>query len=217
VTPAQIETAARRKYNSTSSSFFATAEIYDLIYQAELEIAEETKVIEVTALVSGGSIDGTRAYAIPTTISEVKRVEYDGRKLTKIDFDQDDVLTLFDSNTTVEGEPFQFSEWGGSLYLRPIPDTSSLQIRVYGFGLPAEVTSPSQVLEVPAIFHMKIVDRVVGEMAMKDSNTAIGSQYISLWYEHHLPKIKAWYSKKKSASGFRVVKDVESLSNIGDL
>lgn len=217
MTPAQIETAARRKYNSASSSFFSSSEIYDLIYQAELEIAEETKVIEVTALFSGGSTASTRAYAIPSTISEVKRVEYDGRKLQKIDFDQDDVQTLFDSNTTATGDPLYFSEWNGSIYLRPIPNASSDQIRFYGYGLPLPVTTASQVLEVPTLFHLKIVDRVVAEMAMKDQNPTVSQTYFDLWYNRHLPAIKKWYAKKRTAAAFKTVKDVDTLVPFGDM
>lgn len=207
-----ITAAARRKYNSTSSSFFADAELWDLIYQAELEIATVTKCLEGRTVISGGSIDGTQGYAFPTGVLEVKRVEYNGAKLQPIDFRQDDALTLANSNSTAEGDPLYYYVWDNTLYLRPIPDTSSVQIRVYYYKEPTIVTSSSQTLEVPALFHMSIVDRVVAEMAAKDQNFQTAQYYMDLWENKHLPRAKAWARKRRSGDAFNTVKDESALA-----
>lgn len=205
MTPSEIETAARRKYNSVNSGFFSSNEVYDLIYQAELEIARETKMLE--GLTTTTSTASTRDYAYPTGVLEIKRVEYDGQKLEKIDFREDDSITVFDSNATTEGTPLYYTDWGNTLYLRPVPDTSSVQIRIYYYKMPTAVTSASQTLEVPALFHMSIVDYVVAEMAMKDLNTAIANAYWDKWYNKHMPAMKAWVRKRRTGDAFSVVKD----------
>lgn len=210
MTPAQIETAARRKYNSLSSSFFATAEIYDLIYQAELEISAITKMLEGRTVISGGSVAGTQSYAFPTGVLELKRVEYDGKELLKIDFRQDDAATAGDSNTTSQGIPEFYYEWDNTLYLRPIPSASSEQIRLYYYKEPVAVTSASQTLEVPATWHMAIVDFVVAEMAAKDKQFDQATFYMDRWQNVHLPAMLAWVRKRKTGSRFNIVKDVES-------
>lgn len=210
MTPAQIETAARRKYNSASSSFFATAEIYDLIYQAELEIARETKMLEGRTTTT--STASTQSYAYPTGVLEIKRVEYDGAKLTPIDLRDDDALTLLNSNTTAEGTPIYYYDWENTVYLRPIPDTSADQIRIYYYKEPTAVTSASQTLEVPALFHMCIVDYVTAEMAMKDGSQAVAQLYFDKWYDKHMPAMKAWVRKRKTGDGFKVVKDESTLN-----
>lgn len=209
MTPAEIETAARRKYNSTSSSFYAAAEIYDLIYQAELEIARDTKMLEgVTTTTSTAS---TQSYSYPTGVLEIKRVEYNGAKLQPIVFRQDDNLTLFNSNETTVGTPIYYYDWAKTLYLRPIPQTSSVQIRIYYYKEPAQVTSATQVLEVPALFHMCIVDYVVAEMAAKDQDHVTSNQYFDKWYNKHMPAMKAWTHKRRTGDAFKVVNDVDAL------
>ena len=212
MTPAEIETASRRKYNSASSSFFSSAEIYDLIYQAELEIAQKTRMLEglSTALTT---TSGTRNYSMTSVMSELKRVEYNGSKLKKIDMREDDSLTLSNSDSTATGTPQYYSEWNRTIYLRPTPDTSSVVLRVYYYALPAPITSASQVLEVPALFHMCIVDYVAAEMASKDENHKTASVYFDKWYNKHLPEMEAWVAKKKRGDSFKVVKD--ELDTIG--
>ena len=212
MTPAQIVTAARRKYNSTSSSFYSDAEIYDLIYQAELEIALETKILEGRTVISGGSVDGTQGYAFPTGCLEVRRVEYNGQKLKYIDFQQDDALTLANSNTTAEGTPQYYYIWDSTIYLRPIPDTSSVQIRVYYYKEPTAVTTAGQTLEVPAALHLMMVDRIAAELAAKDQNFDTAQYYMDLWLNSHMPRIKRWARKRKTGDAFKVVKDEEALA-----
>jgi hypothetical protein len=207
MTPAQIETAARRKYNSSSSSFFATAEIYDLIYQAELEIARETKMLEGRTTISGGTIASTQSYSYPTGVLEIKRVEVNGYKLKPIDFREDDALTLINSNTTTTGQPIYYFNWSNTVYLRPIPDTSSQEIKIYYYKEPLIVTSATQTLEVPALFHMSIADYVVAEMAAKDLNSTVSSMYFDKWYNKHLPAMKRWVRNRRTGDAFNVVKD----------
>ena len=212
MTPAQIVTAARRKYNSASSTFFADAEIYDLIYQAELEIATVTKCLEGRTVISGGSVAGTQSYAFPSGVLELKRVEYDGTKLTPIDFRQDDALTLADANATAQGTPIYYYVWDSTIYFRPIPATSSEQIRLYYYKEPVAVTTASQTLEIPALFHMSMVDRVVAELAAKDQNFETASYYMDLWENKHMPRIRAWGRKRRTGDAFNTVKDEASLA-----
>lgn len=211
MTPQQIEDAARRKYNSVGSSFYAQAEIWDLIYQAECEIAAETRMLEGRTVISGGTVAGTQAYAYPTGVLELKRVEVDGQRLDKIDLKDDDDITIFNSNTTEQGTPQYYWSWNQSIYLRPIPDTSALQIRLFYYAEPALVITASQVLEVPAIHHMRIVDKVVGEMIAKDSKSD-SNYYLSKWDEIHMPAMIKWVRKRKTGDGFSVVKDEETTS-----
>lgn len=208
MTPQQIEDMARRKYNSFGSTFFSQAEIWDLIYQAECEIASETKMLEGRTLISGGTVAGTQSYAFPTGVLELKRVEVDGQRLEKIDLRDDDDITLFNSNSTERGTPQFYWVWAETIYFRPTPDESSLQIRLYYYADPALVVDPDQVLEVPAIHHTRIVDKVVGEMMAKDEKPE--NYYLQKWDRVHMPAIRAWVRKRKTSDKFNVVKDEES-------
>lgn len=213
MTPAQIETAARRKYNSSSSNFFATAEIYDLIYQAETEIAVKTRMLEGRTTISGGSIASTQSYTLPTGALEIKRVEYSGAKLERIDLRQDDAATMMNSNSTQTGVPQYYYFWNSTLYLRPIPAASSDQIRIYYYVEPALITSATQVLEVPAVWHMPIVDFVVSEMAAKDGQFDMADFYFQRWTNVHIPAMLAWVKKRRTGDQFNMVKDVDTLND----
>lgn len=215
MTPAQIETAARRKYNSSSSSFYSSNEIYDLIYQAELEAAEQCKVIEGLSTATS-TVAGTQSYAFPTNAFEIKRVEYNGAKLKPIDMTQDDSLTLLNSNTTAQGTPSHYWIWNDTIYLRPIPDAVQT-LKIYSYNRPAAVTSASQTLEIPVLFHMCIVDFVVAEMMLKDGEAALAQVYLNRWYDRHLPRMEKWVARRKRGDRFNVVKNVDELigTNIG--
>lgn len=209
MTPAQIETAARRKYNSSNSSFYSSTEIYDLIYQAECEIARETKMLE--GYTTTTSTASTQTYSFPSGVLEIKRVEYNGAKLQRIDFREDDSLTMLNSATTSTGTPLYYYVWNNTIYLRPIPDTSSVTIKIWYFKEPAAVTTSSQTLEVPALFHMCIADFVTSELAAKDLQFDIAQYYRNLWYEKHLPSMNAWVAKRKTGDAFKVVKDADNI------
>ena len=213
MTPQQIEDAARRKYNSYSSSFYSSAEIWDLIYQAELEIARETRMLE--GLTTTTTTASTQSYSFPTGVLELKRVEYDGQALTKIDFRDDDLLTFTNSNTTSEGTPSYYFVWNDTIYLRPIPDTSSKEIKIYYYKLPAIVTSASQTLEVPNLFHMSIADYVTAELAQKDGNNQVAQLYFDKWYNKHLPAMIKWSRRRRSSDQFAVVKDADTIGSGG--
>jgi len=219
VTPQLIEDAARRKYNSVGSTFFAQAEIWDLIYQAELEIARETKMLEGRTVISGGSVASTQSYAYPTGVLELKRVEYAGVKLKRIDFREDDAITVLNSNTTETGTPVYYYDWDKTIYFRPIPDTSADQIRLYYYKEPIIITSASQTLEIPALFHMSIVDYVTAEMAAKDGNSKASSLYFDKWYDKHLPAMMKWTRKRRTGDSMGVVRDEMDLigTNLGPL
>lgn len=218
MTPQQIEDAARRKYNSVGSSFYSQAEIWDLIYQAECEIATETKMLEGVST-SLTTTAGTQSYAYPTGVSEIKRVEVDGQKLKRIDFREDDALTLLNADTTEQGTSLYYYDWNKTIYLRPIPSTSSLTIKIYYYKEPALVTSASQTLEVPAIFHMCIVDYVTAEMAAKDRQFDTSEKYFQKWYEVHMPRMMKWTRKRRTGDSFNIVKDEALLvgTHLGSL
>lgn len=218
MTPQQIEDAARRKYNSVGSSFYAQAEVWDLIYQAELEIARETKMLEGkdTSLTTTA---GTQSFSYPTGVLEIKRIEVNGSKLKKIDFREDDALTLLNSTSTTRGTPLYYYDWAKTIYMRPLPDTSAQTIGIFYYKEPAIVTSASQTLEIPNLFHMCIVDYVVAEMAAKDTNFEMAKTYWEKWYDKHMPSMLKWTRKRRTGDAFNIVKTEEGLigTHLGNL
>jgi hypothetical protein len=125
LTPQQIENAARRKYNSVGSSFYAQEEIWDLIYQAECEIAAEARILEFKATVSAEAI-------IPFTdldnLHEITKVFMGAQRLHKIDMQQAEAMGFnVTDNTETTGTPQYYmdrtSAAGRALFLYPSSDT----------------------------------------------------------------------------------------------
>jgi hypothetical protein len=201
MTSAQIEAAARNKYNSTGDTFYTSSEIVDYIYQAQLELAQACPIIE--AVYSTTSVASQQEYSYPTNTTEIKRITYDGRKLQPITFRQDDAVTGLDSDTTSTGTPEYYMIWNRTLYLRPIPATSSQTIKIFSINEP-QVMTTSSALEVPSLFHMDIVNFVAAQMAYKDDNQRRGDVYMNLW-EAAKRRAVAWTKRRKRGDGFAAV------------
>ena len=205
MTSAQIEAAARNKYNSTGDTFYSSAEIVDYIYQAQLELAQVCPIIEATY--STTSVASQQEYAYPTNTSVIKRIEFDGRKLSPITMRDDDSITGLLSTTTSIGTPEFYFIWNRTLYLRPVPATAALTIKIYSINEPQAMTT-SSALEVPTLFHMDIVDFVVAQMAYKDENSRVGQLYEARW-EKAKGRAAIWVNKRKRGDGFASVQTEE--------
>lgn len=206
MTPTQIITAARRKYNSVGDTFYADAEILDLLYQCEMELALDAFTIEATATASSAA--GTQSYAYPTRCVALKRVTYNGQKLKKISFSEDDALTFLNENDTTQGTPLYYYEFNSYVYLRPIPD-SIKTIKYFYYKEPTILTS-SDTLETPTKFHMVLVDGIVAEMMYKDENASMGDRYRAK-FEKGILEAKKWQKQRLRQDSFNYVKDNEML------
>jgi len=207
MTLAQIEEAARNKYNSIGSSFYSSQEIYNLIYEAELNMCREGLILENT--VSTSTVIGQQTYDYPTDVIAFKRVTWNGIKLTPIDFRLDDQLTLNNSITDQTQDPQYYWTWNNQIYLRPIPSSVNT-LTMYVYKQPSYITSGGTV-EAPELFHMDIVNFVVSEMAFKDKQGDIATAYYNRWIEG-LRNVRKWSREQKVTDAFNVVKDEESLS-----
>lgn len=206
MTPSAIEEAARRRYNSVGDSFWSSEEILELLYDACLELAQETLCIERTY--STNTVAGTQEYAFPTNTIAIKRVTYNGQKLKFIDMREDDAVTGLDMSTTSQGTPQYYFVWNETISLRPIPNEAAT-LKIWTFNEPSSLTTTST-LEIPSLFHMKLVSYILTEMAAKDSNAVAARFYAEKWEKAKLD-VKRWMQKRKRRDSFAVVKDDEQL------
>lgn len=209
MTPQQVEEAARRRYNAVNSSYWTQDEVFKLIYDAELTLAVEARVIENTNS-STSTVAGTQGYAFPTNCIAIKRLEYNGTKLKPVSMREDDALTLNNSVDTTQGTPQYYFEWNNTVYLRPIPDAVQT-LKFYQYEMPTLLTTASTTLSVPTRCHMHLVDYVGAVMAEKDGNFSMADRMMKRW-EEYVEREKRFTAKKKRTDGFAVVKDEESLA-----
>lgn len=205
MTPSELESAARNRYNAIGDNFYSSLMIMDLIYQAEMELALEAFVIERKYTTT--STAGTRELVYPTNAFSIRKIEYKGEKIYPVSL-EDDPKT---STTEVSGTPTGYAIWNEEIILFPTPDTTSDQIDVYTYNRPQAVTE-SSVLEVPPEYHLQMIDFIISVMYGKDQNLNMAQYHRNLW-EASIARIKRQQMKKKSGDQFAVVRDICDYSN----
>lgn len=206
MTPTDIITLARQKWNSTTDTFYSDAELLTGIYQAQMKLATETscirKVYTTTTVIS------QQEYQKPTNAFSIKRITYNGLKLYKITDREDDAITLNNQTTTATGSPQYYSEWGTAIELRPVPD-DALPLKIYTYDMPSPVTAVS-VLDVPVRYHTDVADFLVAQLATKDKNFSAASQYMAMW-DKAVANAKRYEQKFLRGDAFSHVLDEENL------
>src|SRR3990167_4552067 len=206
MTPQEVNTAARRRYNAVNDDFWSDAEIYDIIYQGSTELATEGLLIESTF--TNSTVANQQEYAWPTNAIAIKRATYDGKKIVPIDFRDDDVLTTLDQATTEVGVPTSYAFWDDIFYLRPIP-SSVKTVKVWAYVRPGVVTA-SSTLEIPTEWHMDLLYLVLREMDAKNKNYTGAMFYCQLWTDA-VNRAKKFAMKKKRRDAFAIVKNVDGI------
>lgn len=207
MTPTELEDIARVRYNAVGDSFFPQDMIFNLMFNAQMELAVKAKAIE--RIYTTTSVASQQAYSYPDQTIMIKRVTFDGAKLSPINMREDDVLTLFDQATTATGTPTHYFIWNRQLYLRDIPATAGLTIRIFSYNKPQAVTSTST-LEVPEEFHFNMVDYILAHFFAKDKDLNMFRYYMDRW-DNAVIDAKRYFSQRKRADSFGMVQDEDSL------
>lgn len=209
MTPAEIELAARNNYNAVNESFWSQDEIFGLIWRACLEYSTIAKGIERTY--SATTVAGTAEYSYPTNTISIRRVTYDGIKLEPIDQRTLDSMSL-NSTSIPEGQPQYYTEWNNELTLFPTPD-DALELKIWSYNEPDEVTNTST-LEIPTVFHGRLVNFVLSEMYAKDKDFPSAQYYRALW-EKDLEEMKRWNKRRKRGDSFGTVINEDVINTVG--
>lgn len=199
-----IVNSCRNKYNSMGSKFWDVGELYQLIYEACLRMAIETKCIERTF--ETVTAPNVQEYDLPEYAIGVKRVTWNGKKLDKISFDDDDLLTGFFETTASTGNPQQYLEWQEKIRLRPIP-AGEQPLLIYTYNEPQPITTGS-ILEIPTRYHVYLLDYVLSCMVFKDEKFDIANKFLDR-FELNLLKIESNIKQLKRAGANGVVKSEE--------
>jgi hypothetical protein len=208
MTPTQLINAIRQRHNAVGDNFYSDEEILSYVYEACCILAREARVIE--AVYTTTTTSGTREYSYPTNTIAIKRVEYNGAKLQPISFREDDQITGLNASTTSTGTPQYYSIWNETLYLRPIPNSSSATLKIFSFNEPQSLTTLST-LEIPTQFQPDTILFALSWMAGKERNFESATYFMNEW-EKRVEKAKAWSKKRLRGDSLTNVVDLESMS-----
>jgi hypothetical protein len=166
----------RSAYNSADGDdFFKDAWMIKQIWAAETQLANEGWVIERTYTTT--STVGTRTLSWPLGALALKEVRYKGKKLLKIDIEQD---PKNDDNDPT-GTPASYAIWEKEILLFPTPDTAADTIQIRTFQTAQELSASTDPLNVPDEYQINISDYVLSEMATKDQNIGLANAYAAKW------------------------------------
>ncbi len=206
MTPTEIETLARQRYNAVGDTFFPQDMLLNHIYNASMILAQKARVIKTIETTS--SVVGQRAYAFPARVISIKRVEYDSRRVDPIDLIDDDTVTLLNSADLSQGSPRFYTQWADEIYFRPIPD-SIKTINIWVYKEPAAITA-SSTMEIPTRYHLNIVDYLLFCMFGQDKDRLMADFHYQIWTKHVEDAIK-WERKREVGDQYKTVKDTDYI------
>ncbi len=206
MTPTELVTYARQRYNAVTDTFFSDPELYTLIWDAQTQLARETNCIR--RVYSTSTVIGQQEYQKPTASYSIKRITYNGQKIFKITDREDDSLTMYNQATTSTGAPQYYWEWDTAIELRPVPDAVNT-LNIYTYDLPQIVTSTTT-LDVPTRYHLDMADFLLKAMCDKEKNFQAGSAYGQSWAKKVMDA-KKYERKLLRGDSFSHVLSEESL------
>jgi hypothetical protein len=191
----------RSAYNvADNDDFFKEQWILNQLWAAENELAIIGWVIERSFTTT--STAGTRAIAWPTNALAIKELRYKGKKLLKLDLEDDPKND--DNNPT--GTPTSYAIWEKEIILFPTPAISADTIQVRTYQTPAQITSTTSSLSVPDEYQIGIADKVLFEMAAKDQNINLATIYKNKW-DRNVEKAKQNMRRQKRSDRCGRTKD----------
>jgi hypothetical protein len=203
MTPTELETYVRQRYNALGDNFFPQLEIFNFFYEAQVQLATEAKCIR--NIYTTTSVEDQRVYDFPTNAFAIARVEYDGERIKPNDFIDDDAETGNSPDDDITGRAEFYQQWGQEIYLRPIPNADGLTIKIYTYDLP-NVPTAVGTLDVPVRYHMKLANYALHCMTLQDKNIAMADRFQALWDKDVKDAIKIELSSK-TEDQLRTVKD----------
>jgi hypothetical protein len=207
LTVTELETLIRLETNTVGDTFWSYNELHNLMWQAHLILAREALLIQRTY--STTSVAGQQDYDFPQNTIAIKRITYNGEKLEPITMREDDALTLSDSSTAATGAPKYYFVWDETIYLRPVPDTSDLPIKIFSYNEPQTISLTS-VFEIPSQFVIDTKYFVMSSMAAKEGDFNKSKYYMGLW-DKAVDNAKKWSKKRLRGDSFSAVQDWETL------
>jgi hypothetical protein len=160
-----IISSGRLRINESSTKFHTDANLVLYCNEAQKYVVRETKCLEAIDT-SNTSISGTQNYALPSDFMALRRVLYDGKKVSKTDFLEIDESGI--DETDYSGTPKSYYLWNDTLYFIPIPSVTGHAIKIFYYNNPATITATTDTLETNTLYDDLLVSYMVYLAFIKD-------------------------------------------------
>lgn len=168
------------------TTYFTNEELYALITAACNEILGVLGLIEALDT-SITTVASTQSYAFPTNVVSIKKLLYNGYPVMHVSPRQAE--TLKEGNVVATGRPEYWYDWNRTIYFVPKP-SEAVTVTLFCEKMHSFIDNSAQTtIDLPAVLHFRMLDRVLGMMYGKDLNVNMMGHYEQMWNTVHIPAI----------------------------
>lgn len=208
MTLSQFVDLVRNRHRATGDTNWSDAEIYAIVTTVCNEVLSLIGLIEATDS-SQTTVAGTQAYTFPSNCAAVKQLNYNGVMLQEISFREWEIYK--NGGTTPSGTPLQWVNWAGQANLIPVPDAVGTLTFYYEKQHPFIDGSSQTTIDLPAVLHGRLANKVIANMYEKDLNQGLARQYEEVWHKVDLPAIMNYARRMKRRGRARVLIDADTM------
>lgn len=160
-----------------TNSHFSNKEIIRWLDIAQNKICTKTDILVKEYTVSGGSIIGTRKYALPDAFRSCLRVRYDKTKITPSTRRTEDNLNDKWDDNTDRATPDRYFIQDTNVYLIKSPDVASKEIEIIYVAMATSLTAFSQTPEILSQLQYLLVSYALYRGYRKMKQPGVGGDY----------------------------------------
>lgn len=207
MTPSEILDTCRNRHNAANDTNWSDLEIYQLLTNRVNEALSYIGFVEQTS-VSIVSVVGTEAYNYPTGAEIIENIDYNNRRLYKIDWSKYNLYKTRGS-TQPRGTPTMFTVWANQILLVPIPSAAGDILKVRYYGIQSTIV-PASTIVLPVSLHPHLVNGVLADMYAKDLNVQLYDRYQAQWQNAVDIAFPRFKSRETSAGQGMVINDCDT-------
>lgn len=181
-----ILTRVQRQFGDEANSQITQADVIRWINDAMREIAHANKLLQVKAVTD--TIVNTGTYALPTDISKLYSVKYNGQTLNVLSIAEVDNLIGVQDMTIQQGyptgTPTHYWIWANQINLWPAPDSALVGgLIAYYTRTPTQVVGVGDTPELPDEYHGRILEYCLAQAYELDENYEVANAKMAAFKE----------------------------------
>jgi hypothetical protein len=160
-----IAIRVKRQFGDEFGAQITDADILRWVNDAMRDIALRNNLLQVKAVTA--TVANQQDYTLPADMLTLHSVRYGTDKLQSLTLSEAD--TFMDTTSSNAGTPVYYSQWGSTISLYPIPSDAATSLNIYYTRQPVVVDDLSDAPELPAAYHLRLVEYCIAQAYELDS------------------------------------------------
>lgn len=168
LTVAEIATRVKRQFGDEAGAQITNNDILRWLNDAMKDISINNNLLQVKA--TSPAVAGTSEYSMPTDILTLQSVKFNGSLLTGLSIQEADTYVQgHDSTPEATGVPTHYWVWASTINVYPTPQAVGT-LMLYYTRVPNVLTLDTDVPEIPAPYHPRLVEYCIAQAYELDDN-----------------------------------------------